>query len=116
MNASYVNLFSQQEFRREHMATEKTPIHKRIARAESSAAQWKMKAIERREAAEALKVQLETVSENIQIKNSELDEANKQCINLEKQVNELTEQLRNSDHMITKLRLQNDELKKNPYH
>ena len=38
------------------MATDKTPTHKRISRAENSSTQWKMKAIERREAAERLKV------------------------------------------------------------
>ncbi len=44
------------------MVTNKTPAHKRILRAENSAAEWKMKAIERREAAEALKNQLATAS------------------------------------------------------
>jgi chromosome segregation ATPase len=40
------------------MATSKTPPHKRISRAEKSAADWKQKAIERREENEALKARL----------------------------------------------------------
>ena len=82
------------------MATEKTPPHKRISRAEDSAAQWKMKAIERRETAEALQGQLATASENAKIKNAELDEANKRCTNLEKQAKELIEQLRLANQAI----------------
>lgn len=61
------------------MATDKTPAHQRISRAENSATEWKMKAIERREAAEALKGQLATASKNVKIKDAELDEANKRC-------------------------------------
>src|SRR5262245_15129414 len=94
------------------MATEKTPPHKRISRAEDSAAQWKMKAIERREAAEALQGQLATASENAKIKSAELDKANKRCTNLEKQVGELIEQLRLANQMITTLQAQMNALKK----
>lgn len=96
------------------MATDKTPIHKRISRAEDSAAEWKMKAIERREAAEALKEQLATALENAQIKNAELDEANKRCANQKKQLNELTEQLKLANQAITKQQAEMNALKKKP--
>jgi chromosome segregation ATPase len=94
------------------MATDKTPAHKRISRAENSVAQWKMKAIERREAAEALKEQLATALENVRIKNAELDEANKRCANLEKQLSELAEQLKLANQAITKLQAEMNEFKK----
>jgi predicted nucleic acid-binding Zn-ribbon protein len=94
------------------MATEKTPPHKRISRAENSAAQWKIKAIERREAAEALQAQLATASENAKIKNAELDEANKRCANLEKHANGLTEQLRSANQAIATLQAEMNTLKK----
>jgi chromosome segregation ATPase len=96
------------------MATDKTPVHKRISRAENSASHWKMKAIERREAAETLKEQLAIASENVQIKNAELDEANKRCANLEKQVSELAEQLKLADPAITKLQAEMNASKKKP--
>lgn len=94
------------------MATEKTPPHKRISRAENSAAQWKIKAIERREANEALQAQLATASENAKIKNAELDEANKRCTNLEKHVNGLTAQLKGANQAITLLQAEMNTLKK----
>jgi len=72
-----------------------------------------MKAIERREAAEALKEQVATVSENIQIKNVELDKANKRCANHEKHLNELVGQLKLANQAITKLQAEMDPLKKN---
>ena len=96
------------------MATDKTPVHKRISRAENSSTEWKMKAIERREAAEALKEQLETASENIQIKNAELDEANNRCANQEKQLNEFAGQLKLANQTITKLQAEINALKKKP--
>jgi predicted nucleic acid-binding Zn-ribbon protein len=97
------------------MATEKTPDHKRISRAENSAQQWKMKAIERRETVEALNEQLETASENAKIKNTELNEAKKHSINLEKQVKDLTEQLRLANQAITSLQTDMHEFKKKAY-
>jgi len=94
------------------MATEKTPAHQRISRAENSAAQWKMKAIERREAAEALKEQLAIASENVQIKNAELNQANKRCANQEKQLNELAGQLKLANQAITNQQAEMNILKK----
>ena len=94
------------------MATDKTPVHKRISRAENSSTEWKMKAIERREVAEALKEQLATASENIQIKNAELNEANNRCANQEKQLNEFAGQLKLAHQAITKLQAEIDAFKK----
>jgi chromosome segregation ATPase len=94
------------------MATDKTPAHKRISRAENSAAEWKMKAIERREAAEALKEQLATASENIRTKNAELEETNKRCAYQEKQLSELTGQLELANQAINKLQSEMSALKK----
>lgn len=94
------------------MATDKTPAHQRISRAENSATEWKMKAIERREAAEALKEQLATASKNIKIKDAELDESNKRCANQEKQVSELTALLKLANQAINKLQAEMDALKK----
>lgn len=94
------------------MATEKTPAHKRISRAENSAAEWKMKAIERREAAEALKSQLATASENLKAKNKALEESIKNCALVEKQVKELTAKLERADQTITTLQTETNEFKK----
>lgn len=94
------------------MATEKTPAHKRISRAENSAAEWKMKAIERREANEALQEQLATVLAKINIAHKANDEFTKRCANLEKQVKELAEQVRVADQTITKQQAEIDEFKK----
>jgi chromosome segregation ATPase len=96
------------------MATDKTPAHKRISRAENSSTHWKMKAIERREKSEILKEQLETASKNIQLKNAELDEANKRCANLEKQLGELAGQLNLANQATTKLQAEMNALKKKP--
>lgn len=94
------------------MATDKTPAHKRISRAENSAIEWKMKAIERREANEALKEQLATASDNVRIKNEELEEANKRCVNQEKQLSELSEQLKHANQAIINLQAEMDAFKK----
>jgi len=94
------------------MATDKTPAHKRISRAENSASEWKMKAIERREAAEALKEQLATASENIRTKNAELEEANKRCAHQEKQLRELAGQLELANQAITKQQAEMNAFKK----
>ena len=98
------------------MATDKTPVHKRISRAENSVAEWKMKAIERREAAEVLKEQFAIASENIQIKNAKLDEANNRCANQEKQLSEFAGQLKLANQSIAKLQAEIDAFKKKLSH
>jgi chromosome segregation ATPase len=94
------------------MATDKTPAHKRISRAENSVAHWKTKAIERREAVEALKEQLATASENVQIKIAELAATNKRCASLEKQLRELSGQLKLANQVTVKLQTEMSEFKK----
>ena len=74
------------------MATDKTPTHKRIKRAEEGRDQWKMKALERREENEKLKLELNSTTERLDClsdQNSrlqkELDEANKMVAKLKKE-------------------------------
>lgn len=74
------------------MATERTPNHKRIKRAEEGRADWKVKALSRREENEKLKSELNEKAErldNLSEQNSrlkkELDEASKRIAKLEKE-------------------------------
>lgn len=98
------------------MATDKTPIHQRIARAENSATEWKMKAIERREAAEALKQQLVTASKNVQLKTAELEKTNKCCAAQAKEIGALAKQLELANGQIIKLQAEMSTFKKKPSH
>lgn len=74
------------------MATDKTPNHKRIKRAEEGREEWKMKALLRREENEKLKSELDTTTgrldslydQNSRLKK-ELDEASKRIAKLEKE-------------------------------
>jgi septal ring factor EnvC (AmiA/AmiB activator) len=59
------------------MATDKTPTHKRIKRAEEGRDDWKMKATLRREENEKLKRDLETKEKSlseIKVRNCELED------------------------------------------
>lgn len=94
------------------MATEKTPTHKRIARAEKSATEWKVKAIERREELEAVKGQLAKISESTKAKDAMLDEATAKGAHLEKQLQELSEKLKHADAVIATLQSEMKESKK----
>jgi hypothetical protein len=74
------------------MATEKTPAHKRIKRAESGRDNWKIKALERREEIEQLKQELASkeakISNLVDLnnqKNEKLTEAEKRIHVLEKE-------------------------------
>lgn len=74
------------------MATDKTPDHKRIKRAEEGREDWKMKALLRREENEKLKSELNSTTERLDSlcdQNSrlkkELDEASKRIAKLEKE-------------------------------
>lgn len=72
------------------MATDKTPDHKRIKRAEEGRDQWKAKALSRREENEKLKSELNKKTEdfdsiyiqNVKLKK-ELNEANRRINKLE---------------------------------
>lgn len=74
------------------MATDRTPDHKRIKRAEGGRDHWKVKAISRREENEKLKLELNKKTEyldslcdqNSKLKK-ELDEASKRITKLEKE-------------------------------
>ena len=85
------------------MATEKTPAYKRIKRAETGREDWKVKAIERREEIERLKI---TFKENLfktnslSIKNDEL----KSCLN---QANDKIAELEKTIVALKKNRLKN---------
>ena len=75
------------------MATDKTPPHKRIKRAEEGRDDWKMKALERREENEKLKKELnekttcltDLCDQNRDLKK-DLDAASKKIANLEKEI------------------------------
>lgn len=75
------------------MATDKTPDHKRIKRAEEGRDQWKVKAFSRREENEKLRSELNAKAkrfdclcdQNSKLKN-ELSEADKRIAKLEKEV------------------------------
>jgi hypothetical protein len=54
------------------MVTDKTPPHKRIARAEKGRDEWKTKAIARREEAEKLKLDLELKDTRLHFTNEQL--------------------------------------------
>ncbi len=74
------------------MATERTPTHKRIKRAEEGRDNWKSKALARREENEKLKSdinekveRLDMLSEQNSKLKKELDEASKKIAKLEKE-------------------------------
>jgi uncharacterized coiled-coil protein SlyX len=94
------------------MATEKTPAHKRAARAEQSSADWKMKAIERREEVESLKGQLARANETIKCQAEALSESTKQYAILQKQIDILTKKLEDSCLRTAAMELEMAEFKK----
>jgi peptidoglycan hydrolase CwlO-like protein len=78
------------------MATDKTPDHKRIKRAEEGREEWKMKALLRREEVEKLKLEINNKTErsdSLYIQNNtlkkELNEADKKIAKLEKEIEDL---------------------------
>ncbi len=81
------------------MVTDKTPPHKRIARAEKGREEWRTKAIARREEAEKLKLDLE-------LKDTRLHHANEQ-------LKQLKEQLAIAEHQINDQQKMIENLKKN---
>jgi len=68
------------------MATNKTPPHKRISRAESGRDSWKMKAIERREQTEKLASALEETKKLLLETQDELRSARAKIVLLENEV------------------------------
>jgi archaellum component FlaC len=80
------------------MATDKTPDHKRIKRAEEGRNEWKTKALYRREENEKLK--------------SELDKKTERSNDLYGQNNKLKKELSEADKRIAKLEKEIEDLKK----
>jgi len=76
------------------MATEKTPPHKRIVRAEEGREGWKAKALERREEVQRLTLELARKDERISTLSTELKEQKKQFTSLE---NKLSKTLAEAD-------------------
>jgi hypothetical protein len=94
------------------MATDKTPVHKRIQRAENSAATWKQKATDRREENERLQERLEGLEKKFLQFHILLTEANNRANALEKQVESLSENLEEANQIIVKQQEEIAELKK----
>jgi predicted RNase H-like nuclease (RuvC/YqgF family) len=79
--------------REPHMATDKTPDHKRIKRAEEGRDEWKIKALSRREENEKLKIELNekrtrltTICEQNKSLKKELEESKKSIEKIEKEL------------------------------
>lgn len=79
------------------MATNKTPVHKRIKRAESGREDWKMKALLRREENEKLKSNLKTQEEC-------LLELTQRTQHLEGQLKLANKKISQQEHMIEDLK------------
>jgi chromosome segregation ATPase len=79
------------------MATEKTPAHKRVKRAEEGKDQWKMKAMLRREENEQLLRSLKS-------KDALLLELTKQCHELKEQLTSANKSLANLEKEIVGLK------------
>jgi hypothetical protein len=94
------------------MVTEKTPAHKRIARAEKSAVEWKMKAIERREETELLTGQLARANEIVQQQAAALSDALTQLEKLQKQVVVITKNFEKSRLEVAAMKLEMYDFKK----
>lgn len=90
------------------MATDKTPPHKRIERAEQSAANWKMKSIERREEAERLNLKIKGLEEKIAKTENKIIEQNTQ-------MESLKHDLQQAQLTISKQHGEIEELKKNVF-
>jgi len=68
------------------MATDKTPAHKRIKRAEAGRNDWKTKATERREEIEKLKKELVSKEEVLSVMNDQIHELKNALIKSSKQI------------------------------
>jgi len=94
------------------MATEKTPPHKRIIRAEQSAIDWKVKAMERREENERLKERLETLENRLVKLDNFIVETSRSSSALNVKVESLSKQLEKAHLTIGKQQDEILELKK----
>lgn len=93
------------------MAADRTPLSKRIERAEKSAIEWKIKAIERREENERLDLTIKDMGAKIE----KFDEFINQFNNLSQQVESLKSDLEKERQIVAKLQSENEELKKKQF-
>jgi DNA repair exonuclease SbcCD ATPase subunit len=91
-----------------NMATDKTPPHKRIERAEKSVIKWRMKSNERREEIERLNL----IMKGLKLKISKMDEINKTITQQNKQLELLKQDLQQAQTIIAKQDNIIEELKK----
>jgi outer membrane murein-binding lipoprotein Lpp len=90
------------------MATDKTPAHKRAARAEKRSNEWKMKAIERREENECLDLKIK----DMETKIAKFDDFINKINDLNTQMELLKNDLEKERLIIAELQSENAELKK----
>lgn len=89
------------------MTTGNTPLHKQLARAEESASEWKMKAIQRREENTLLKERLEHMESRLNRLEVLLNQANDKSV-----VDDLRRQLEIANKIIAHQQQQILEFKK----
>lgn len=77
------------------MVTDRTPPHKRIARAEKGRDDWKTKAITRREEAEKLKLDLELKETRLHYNNEQLKLLKEQLAAAELQISDQQKTIEN---------------------
>lgn len=79
------------------MATERTPPHKRIARAENAREEWKLKAVKRREENRLLK-------EDIKYKNMKLEHSRIEIRELKRQLMTAQKRIASQEDLIEKIK------------
>ena len=79
------------------MATNRTPPHQRIARAEKAREEWKMKAVERR-------VENEKLKEDLKYKNMKLKNANSEIRDLKKKIDLYEKKISDQEKLVEKLK------------
>ena len=91
------------------MATGDTPLHKQLARADESASEWKMKAVQRREENELLKERLEYMEGRLNRLEGLMNQANDKTV-----VEDLRKQLEIASKIIAHQQEEILSLKKKP--
>ncbi len=97
------------------MATDKTPPHKRIARAEKSAAEWKQKATLRREENEHIKNQLKSMEKPLVQLDDGLTALKKELDTLRKENTTLSKLLEKANLTIANQQQEFTMYKKKPF-
>lgn len=86
------------------MATDKTPPGKRIQRAEDSAAEWKLKSIERREENERLSLKLQVLEAKLEKIKPLIPEKDKRIRALEREIEQASQVISTQQSEIENLR------------